>query len=143
MSTIHNIIIDFLVRLIITIVNVNYRKPTTFATVKYNDKTKLFFGLPGNPVSATVTCNLFVLPSLRKMSGSTNPVTDLWKVKVRQSTLAVCWSCPLLHKALGVIDIIVVYFCHGNICMVFDQNRPISWKMSSKDFMMKHIMGLL
>lgn len=40
-------------------------KPTTFATVN----SKLVFALPGNPVSATVTFYLFVLPALRKMSG--------------------------------------------------------------------------
>ncbi|XP_067947959.1 gephyrin-like isoform X2 [Watersipora subatra] len=57
-------------------------KPTTFATVSRSDGTKLFFGLPGNPVSATVTCQLFVLPSLRKMSGSSTPVADFWKVKL-------------------------------------------------------------
>lgn len=46
-------------------------KPTTFATLEYKGRCKLVFGLPGNPVSATVTCHLFVLPALRKMSGST------------------------------------------------------------------------
>ena len=46
-------------------------KPTTFATLHLpnsNDK-KLILGLPGNPVSATVTCHLYVLPACRKMSG--------------------------------------------------------------------------
>ncbi|CAN7999898.1 unnamed protein product [Ixodes hexagonus] len=43
-------------------------KPTTFATLQYLDRPKLVFGLPGNPVSATVTCHLYVLPALRKMS---------------------------------------------------------------------------
>lgn len=32
---------------------------------------KLIFGLPGNPVSAAVSCALFVLPALRRMSGAT------------------------------------------------------------------------
>lgn len=56
-------------------------KPTTFATIPTSSaaasgatatskvREVLFFGLPGNPVSATVTCHLFVLPALRKMSG--------------------------------------------------------------------------
>ncbi|KAF6039312.1 cin [Bugula neritina] len=57
-------------------------KPTTFATLVYEGKKKLFFGLPGNPVSATVTCNLFVLPALRAMSGDPKPMPDLWKVKL-------------------------------------------------------------
>ncbi|KAH6926541.1 hypothetical protein HPB50_019748 [Hyalomma asiaticum] len=46
-------------------------KPTAFASLKYGDKLKLVFGLPGNPVSAVVTCQLYVLPALRKMSGHT------------------------------------------------------------------------
>ncbi|XP_037500420.1 gephyrin isoform X2 [Rhipicephalus sanguineus] len=44
-------------------------KPTAFASLVYGDKLKLVFGLPGNPVSAAVTCQLYVLPALRKMSG--------------------------------------------------------------------------
>ncbi|KAG0253185.1 hypothetical protein DFQ27_007616 [Actinomortierella ambigua] len=46
-------------------------KPTTFATVPRDEgrAPRLMFGLPGNPVSATVTFNLFVLPALRKMAG--------------------------------------------------------------------------
>ncbi|KAF9370799.1 hypothetical protein CPC16_003465, partial [Podila verticillata] len=47
-------------------------KPTTFATVphpKGGQQPRLMFGLPGNPVSATVTFHLFVLPALRKLAG--------------------------------------------------------------------------
>lgn len=44
-------------------------KPTTFATCLYAGKTKLIFGLPGNPVSAIVTCHLYVIPACRKLSG--------------------------------------------------------------------------
>uniref|UniRef100_A0A224YTW3 Molybdopterin biosynthesis protein n=1 Tax=Rhipicephalus zambeziensis TaxID=60191 RepID=A0A224YTW3_9ACAR len=44
-------------------------KPTAFASLMYGDRLKLVFGLPGNPVSAAVTCQLYVLPALRKMSG--------------------------------------------------------------------------
>lgn len=47
-------------------------KPTTFATCYYKGKKKLFFCLPGNPVSAIVTFNLVVLLSLKKMIGYTN-----------------------------------------------------------------------
>ncbi len=40
---------------------------------------KLVFGLPGNPVSALVTFNLFVKPALRKMQGSAaGPTPDGW-----------------------------------------------------------------
>ncbi|PGH05109.1 hypothetical protein AJ80_08408 [Polytolypa hystricis UAMH7299] len=62
-------------------------KPTTFATIPFkppissstqgvvgNDaqeerETRLIFSLPGNPASALVTLNLFVLPSLHKSMG--------------------------------------------------------------------------
>lgn len=47
-------------------------KPTTFATLRYLGRPKLVFGLPGNPVSATVTCHLYVLPALRNMSHHSN-----------------------------------------------------------------------
>lgn len=54
-------------------------KPTTFATITKDGVTKLMFALPGNPVSAMVTFNLFVLPALRKMAGFQCP--ELTKVK--------------------------------------------------------------
>lgn len=46
-------------------------KPTTFATVPNPNggQPRLMFALPGNPVSATVTFHLFVLPALRKLAG--------------------------------------------------------------------------
>jgi molybdopterin molybdotransferase len=44
-------------------------KPLTFATFPENDSSPLYFGLPGNPVSALVTFWRFVLPALRKLSG--------------------------------------------------------------------------
>lgn len=49
-------------------------KPTTFATVPFKtnngeDAKKAIFSLPGNPASAIVTLNLFVLPSLHIASG--------------------------------------------------------------------------
>ncbi|KAL4869254.1 hypothetical protein BDV12DRAFT_168167 [Aspergillus spectabilis] len=54
-------------------------KPTTFATVPFKPSSsavgqqerssRLIFSLPGNPASALVTLNLFVLPSLHKFMG--------------------------------------------------------------------------
>lgn len=47
-------------------------KPTTFASVPFKDqerRPRLIFSLPGNPASAIVTLNLFVLPSLHKLMG--------------------------------------------------------------------------
>ncbi|XP_071163721.1 gephyrin-like isoform X4 [Mytilus edulis] len=59
-------------------------KPTTFATVNGPMGKTLFFGLPGNPVSAVVTCNLYVIPTLRKMSGCPNYQRTLLNVKVEK-----------------------------------------------------------
>lgn len=54
-------------------------KPTTFATIPFKPssssssqlerQSKPIFSLPGNPASALVTLNLFVLPSLHKLMG--------------------------------------------------------------------------
>ncbi|MEG4167801.1 MULTISPECIES: molybdenum cofactor synthesis domain-containing protein [unclassified Microcoleus] len=46
-------------------------KPLTVAAFKRGEKNSdcLYFGLPGNPVSALVCCWRFVVPALRKMSG--------------------------------------------------------------------------
>lgn len=68
-------------------------KPTTFATIPPNSGQKPFlpkkkrptlvFALPGNPASALVTFHLFVLPSLRKMSGFPEKQYHLPKIRVR------------------------------------------------------------
>lgn len=50
-------------------VNLKPGKPTTFATCVRKGQKKLIFALPGNPVSAFVTCHLFVLPALRILEG--------------------------------------------------------------------------
>ena len=50
-------------------VNMKPGKPTTFATLEWENRKKLILGLPGNPVSATVTAHLYVLPACRKMAG--------------------------------------------------------------------------
>lgn len=47
-------------------INMKPGKPTTFATCKYKSTTKYIFALPGNPVSASVTTILFVVPALRR-----------------------------------------------------------------------------
>lgn len=66
-------------------------KPTTFASVPVKDastgsarKQKLIFALPGNPASALVTANLFVLPCLQRSIGLSG--TGLPRVKVRIAT---------------------------------------------------------
>lgn len=56
------------------------RKPTAFATL--DEGRKLFFGLPGNPVSAVVTCNLYVIPALNKMAGNPSPKRTMIRARV-------------------------------------------------------------
>jgi len=41
----------------------------------------LVFGLPGNPLSAMVTCELFTLPAIRKMTGQPGPLPRSFKVR--------------------------------------------------------------
>jgi len=50
-------------------VNLKPGKPTTFATCLYNNRQKFIFALPGNPVSAYVTYQVFVKPSLELLTG--------------------------------------------------------------------------
>ncbi len=45
-------------------------KPVVFGQVRYGERTVPFFGLPGNPVSVTVTFDLFVRPLLHSLAGS-------------------------------------------------------------------------
>ena len=59
-------------------------KPTTFATTTIDGKRKLIFALPGNPVSAMVTFNLFVLPALGKLAGFQHPQLTKIKAKLLQ-----------------------------------------------------------
>lgn len=45
-------------------------KPTWFGTLERGGRTVLAYGLPGNPVSAMVTFQLFVRPALRALQGA-------------------------------------------------------------------------
>lgn len=80
--------LDFLSYFVQTIL-LAFRKPTTFFTVQRETKKVLFFGLPGNPVSALVTCNLYVIPALSKMAGNPTPERTIIKVKVSTNLLNV------------------------------------------------------
>ncbi|XP_050036161.1 gephyrin isoform X1 [Dermacentor andersoni] len=73
-------------------------KPTAFASLKYGDKLKLVFGLPGNPVSAAVTCQLYVLPALRKMSGHATVHPTSLKAKLAEDI--VLDPRPEYHRAV-------------------------------------------
>ncbi|CAF4584032.1 unnamed protein product [Rotaria socialis] len=59
-------------------------KPTTFATCEVNGKKKLFFGLPGNPVSALVSYWLLVVPTLKHMMGHIEPHHPIIRVQLNQ-----------------------------------------------------------
>lgn len=48
-------------------------KPVTFATAEVAGRTRLIFGLPGNPVSSLVTFYLFAVPAMRKLAGWREP----------------------------------------------------------------------
>merc|ERR1719419_1132947 len=63
-------------------VNMKPGKPTTFATCVLDGKMKLVIGLPGNPVSATVTCHLYVLPAARLLSGISAPIPGTVRAKL-------------------------------------------------------------
>eukprot|EP01006_Ploeotia_vitrea_P027055 TRINITY_DN59935_c0_g1_i1.p1 TRINITY_DN59935_c0_g1~~TRINITY_DN59935_c0_g1_i1.p1 ORF type:complete len:635 (-),score=71.57 TRINITY_DN59935_c0_g1_i1:106-2010(-) len=65
-------------------------KPTTFATLDYKSKgsggeatKKVFFGLPGNPVSALVCLFVFGVPSIRKLMS--HPQRELSKIKTKNT----------------------------------------------------------
>ena len=79
-------------------INMKPGKPTTFATCDFKGEKRLVFGLPGNPVSATVTSHLFVLPALRKISGHSNPMPPI----IRAATMEdlPLDSRPEYHRAV-------------------------------------------
>jgi len=52
-------------------------KPTLFG----RHESGLVFGLPGNPVSAMVTCELFVIPALHRMMSKTGPEPTFIRVR--------------------------------------------------------------
>lgn len=59
-------------------------KPLTVATLN-NSRSCLYFGLPGNPVSALVTFWRFVQPAIKKLSGLSNGWQPVFlKAKTRQ-----------------------------------------------------------
>lgn len=59
-------------------VSIRPGKPTVFAR---NEHT-YFFGLPGNPVSTSVTFNVFVGPAIRKMQGHRSPTIPLVRARL-------------------------------------------------------------
>lgn len=63
-------------------------KPTTFATIALpGGDVKPLFALPGNPASALVTFNVFVVPALRRLGGWPEELCHLPRVHVQASLL--------------------------------------------------------
>jgi molybdenum cofactor synthesis domain-containing protein len=56
-------------------------KPVVFA----KRSSTFFFGLPGNPVSTSVTFNVFVRPAIRKMQGDTSPCLQTVRARLSGS----------------------------------------------------------
>lgn len=74
-------------------------KPTTFATLpREGGSNRLFFGLPGNPVSALVTCNLYVIPAIRRQMGCPAPNVTVIRAKLDRSVTLD--SRPEYHRAV-------------------------------------------
>ncbi len=82
-------------------VSIKPGKPTTFAIVPVEadganaSALKPLFALPGNPASALVTFNVFVVPALRKLGGwaSSEEGCELPRVMVEVSS-------PIVHRSL-------------------------------------------
>jgi molybdopterin molybdotransferase len=62
-------------------VSIRPGKPTVFAR---RDQT-YFFGLPGNPVSTSVTFNVFARPAIRKMQGENSPLLPVVRAALARS----------------------------------------------------------
>jgi gephyrin len=86
--------------------NMKPGKPTTFATLKSKradgqDKTVLFFGLPGNPVSCLVTKTLFIDPAVRRLQGMDSLSAMHPQVTVQlEAPLAMDPERPEYHRAI-------------------------------------------
>ncbi|KAJ8937396.1 hypothetical protein NQ318_015748, partial [Aromia moschata] len=81
-------------------VNMKPGKPTTFATLNYEGKFKMFFGLPGNPVSCGVTCLLFVIPTLRYLERSRVYEFPVVSVQVSPGPLTNNDERPEYHRVM-------------------------------------------
>lgn len=68
--------------------------PTTFATGFWNGQSKAIFALPGNPVSAWVTAQLFVMPALRKTAGYAN----YWPTTIKVKVISCCFAMRALSS---------------------------------------------
>ncbi|KAM9433793.1 gephyrin-like isoform 29-T29 [Salvelinus alpinus] len=98
--------------------------PTTFATVDIDGARKLIFALPGNPVSAVVTCNLFVIPALRKMQGILDPRPTI--IKARLSCDVKLDPRPEYHRCI----------------LTWHHQEPLPWAQSTGNQMSSRLMSM-
>ncbi|XP_018537560.1 gephyrin [Lates calcarifer] len=98
--------------------------PTTFATVDIDGARKLIFALPGNPVSAVVTCNLFVIPALRKMQGILDPRPTI--IKARLSCDVKLDPRPEYHRCI----------------LTWHHQEPLPWAQSTGNQVSSRLMSM-
>ncbi|XP_041669305.1 gephyrin a isoform X1 [Cheilinus undulatus] len=98
--------------------------PTTFATVDIDGSRKLIFALPGNPVSAVVTCNLFVIPALRKMQGILDPRPTI--IKARLSCDVKLDPRPEYHRCI----------------LTWHHQEPLPWAQSTGNQVSSRLMSM-
>ncbi|XP_075699753.1 gephyrin isoform X15 [Rhinoderma darwinii] len=98
--------------------------PTTFATLDIDGIRKIIFALPGNPVSAVVTCNLFVVPALRKMQGILDPRPTI--IKARLSCDVKLDPRPEYHRCI----------------LTWHHQEPLPWAQSTGNQMSSRLMSM-
>uniref|UniRef100_A0A669C1L0 Gephyrin n=1 Tax=Oreochromis niloticus TaxID=8128 RepID=A0A669C1L0_ORENI len=98
--------------------------PTTFATLDIDGARKLIFALPGNPVSAVVTCNLFVIPALRKMQGILDPRPTI--IKARLSCDVKLDPRPEYHRCI----------------LTWHHQEPLPWAQSTGNQVNSRLMSM-
>ncbi|XP_040055247.2 gephyrin a isoform X1 [Gasterosteus aculeatus] len=98
--------------------------PTTFATADIDGIRKLIFALPGNPVSAVVTCNLFVIPALRKMQGILDPRPTI--IKARLSCDVKLDPRPEYHRCI----------------LTWHHQEPLPWAQSTGNQVSSRLMSM-
>ncbi|KAJ7724739.1 MoaB/Mog domain-containing protein [Mycena maculata] len=82
-------------------VTVKPGKPTTFATIPCaGGVAKPVFALPGNPASALVTFNVFVVPALRRLGGWPESRCQLARVPVKLASAMALDPRTEFHRAI-------------------------------------------
>ncbi|CAM9930049.1 unnamed protein product [Lampetra planeri] len=98
--------------------------PTTFGTLDIHGMRKLIFALPGNPVSAIITSNLFVIPALRKMQGIIDPRPTI--LKARLACDVKLDPRPEYHRCI----------------LTWHHQEPLPWAQSTGNQMNCHVLSM-